>query len=89
MSRLEEDTRPDELGSLFLHIFNIIPKKLVIFTFVLFMLLNTTVFVDKILSTWTGAVDGLYVTEKGIMIQGILLSIGMIVFSVMLEGDVV
>lgn len=84
-----EDDRPDDLGSLFLHIFNIVPKKLILFTFVIFMLLNTTVFIDKILSTWQGTVDGMNITEKGIMVQGLLLVLAMIIFSIMVEGEVV
>lgn len=82
-------SRPDDLGSMVAHIANFVPWKVSIFVFLAFIVLNTSVFIDKVLTHWPGAVDGRSPTEKGLLIQGFLLTLGMVVMSVLVGGGLV
>lgn len=80
---------PDDLGGMFAHIFGLVPWKVTIFVFIAFIMLNTSTFIDKILNGWTGAVEGRFPTEKGLMIQATLLTLGVIVMSICIGGDLI
>lgn len=80
---------PDDLGSMVLHLAGLVPWKSVAFIFILFLFINTTTFVDRILGSWEGAVEGRFPTEKGLMIQAVLLTLGLVVFSVCANSDLV
>lgn len=77
---------PDDLGSMFLHIARMLPVKLIILTFITYLSINTTNFIESILSRWNGAVEGRCPTERGIVIQGLLLVLAMIVFHITIEA---
>jgi hypothetical protein len=78
---------PDDLGGMFAHIFGLVPWKVTIFVFIAFIVLNTSTFVDHILGSWPGAVEGRYPTEKGLVIQGSLLALGVVIISICVGGD--
>lgn len=60
--------------------------KTAIFLLILFILLHSDVFVDRILASSDNSyVEGREVTTKGMMAQGILLSLGYILIYVLLE----
>lgn len=55
--------------------------KLAGFTFLTFILLSSDVFISRVMGrSGVGLVSGQYPTKKGIMVQGLLLALGVIVF---------
>lgn len=79
-------TTTDDLGGLFMHMVHMVPWKLTAFVTCLFIILNTSTFVDKVLGSWPGATDGRYPSERGLLIQAALLTLGMIIMSVCIGG---
>ncbi len=77
-----DDDRPDDLGGMCWHIASLVPIKQVVFVFITFLIINTSTFVERILSYWTDAIDGRSPTDRGIVIQGLILSMALILFSV-------
>jgi hypothetical protein len=61
--------------------------KISAFLFVLFVLINSDVFIDKILSTNSSYVEGRYATSSGVVIQGIVLTVCYIIIFVLVEHD--
>lgn len=80
---------PDDLGGLCGHIFGMIPWKVVMFIFAGFILINTSTFVENILGSWPGAVEGRYPSEQGLLIQAGLLTLGAIAVSVFSGGGLI
>jgi hypothetical protein len=80
---------PDDLGGMFVHIAGLIPWKVIIFVFLGFIVLNTSIFIEKVLSHWSGTVEGRCPTEKGLLIQGLLLTLGVVVVSICAGGDLI
>lgn len=78
---------PDDLGGMFAHIMGMVPWKVTMFVFVAFIVLNTSTFIDHVLGTWPGTVEGRFPTERGLVIQGTLLTLGVIVISICAGGD--
>lgn len=83
MSDLNLDDEPDELSDIFISISKSIPYKIVIFVFVFYILMNTSTFTEDILGKLSGTVEQRYPTDKGIMIQALLLSVGVIVINIL------
>jgi hypothetical protein len=82
------DDNADDIGGMFAHITqDLVPWKSVLFILLSYIILNTTIFIDKFLTYWDGAVDGRYPTDRGIVIQAMLMSIFFILFSVAVNGD--
>lgn len=88
---LTSNTRdaPDDLGGLVAHIFGLIPWKVIIFIFAGFILVNTSTFVEHILGSCSGAVEGRYPSEQGLLIQAGILTLGAIAVSVFSGGDLI
>jgi hypothetical protein len=86
-NQAEDDDSPDDLSSIVEHVFNMIPFKLVAFVFIFYIMLNTNSFVDDFLTKFSGAVDGRYPTERGIMIQATLLCLFMIIIHILIESE--
>ena len=59
--------------------------KISFFIFIIFILISSDVFVDRILSGNDGYVEGRYVTDKGTMIQGVVMTICYIVISCLID----
>ena len=79
---------PDDLGSMVWHFAGLVPWKSIIFVFLMYMIMNTTVFVDSILGSWPGAVDQRYPSERGLIIQACMMALGLIIFSILVNGGV-
>ena len=78
--------RPDDLTSLFTDVFKFSNIKIALFIFFLFIILSSDIFIDKMLSKVTGAVDGRCPTGKGTIIQGLLLVLCYIIFDMLVRG---
>lgn len=85
----EYDDPPDDLASLFMAIIKKIKFKIVILLFMAFILINTSTFIDSVLSGVDGAVDGRIPTEKGIVTQGIILMLIYIVLGLLVDADLI
>jgi hypothetical protein len=66
---------PDDFTSIILDMLMNVQYKLFGLMFIIFILLNTDVFITRVLATIQGAVDGKTATSWGTMIQGIILVI--------------
>lgn len=82
LSLSELENPPDDLGSMFTHIFKLVEWKYIVFVFIGYIMLNTTTFVDRVLNGWDNAVEGRFPTEKGLMIQALILSISLMMFCI-------
>jgi len=80
---------PDDLGSLAIYIMKLIPIKLIIFLFLGNIALQTNSFIESILSKFSNAVDGRYPTEKGIVIQTMLLCILLTIVYILSETHMI
>lgn len=86
---LSNTDAPDDLGSLFTQIIKLVPWKYAIFIFMGFMIINTTTFIDRFLSQWDGAVEMRAPTEKGLLIQNIILCVALMAFGVFTNSGLV
>lgn len=86
---LTKSDGPDDLGSMVVHLFGLVPWKLTIFIFICFIVLNTSVFIDHVLTSWPGAVDGRHPSERGLLIQGLILTIGVVLMSICVNGELI
>ncbi len=63
--------------------------KLAIFVVLLFFLLMSDVFIERVMGRINpGLIDGRIPTRRGIMVQGVLLAIGFIVFDFLITKEV-
>lgn len=69
----DDGKKPDDLASAFVGFFTTLNYKLLLFLFLFFILVNSDIFVDKILSNIEGAVEVREPTAKGTVIQGLIL----------------
>ncbi len=69
----DEVRKPDDLAGTFVGFFRGINYKFYFFLFIIFMLLTSDVFIDKVLGNINGATDYRNTTVKGTLIQGIIL----------------
>lgn len=81
-----DDSRPDSISELMIHISKKINFKMVFLIFVIFVFLNTTTFITSILDKISGASSGGVPTEKGILLQGGFLSMMYIILSILMEA---
>ena len=51
------------------------PVKVGFLIFILYIVINTDVFIDRFLASFSGAVEGRYATNKGIVIQAMMMTI--------------
>lgn len=87
--RKEYDAPPDDLASLFMAIFRMINFKIAIFIFMIFIFLNTSSFIDSVLIAFDDAVDGRQPTERGIVIQGLILTVSYITLSLLVDAELI
>jgi hypothetical protein len=82
------ETAPDDVTSLIPLNTNIV--KTTVFLFVLFILLHSDVFVDRVLSSSDNSyVEGRSLTTKGTIIQGVLLSLGYVLIHALISSECV
>jgi hypothetical protein len=62
--------------------------KLLILIFILFVFINSDLFIDKILSRVEGAVDHRAATSKGVVIQGIFLVLAFVIADVLVQSSI-
>jgi hypothetical protein len=75
---ISNDNTPDDISSIIMGL-GINTFKTSIFLFILFILISSDVFIDRILSSSDNKyAEGRHCTTKGTVIQGLLLSIGYI-----------
>ncbi|AIB52004.1 hypothetical protein F-liban_283 [Faustovirus] len=60
-----------------------------IFIFLLFIFVSSDLFYEHFLSMFDGAVDMRNVTNYGVIIQGVMLTIGFIVFNSMVKAELI
>lgn len=77
---------PDDLTSM-VGIIGFKPIKISIFIFIMFILINSNVFIDRILSKNKSYVEGRIVTEKGALVQGLLLSLWYLLINTLITHD--
>jgi len=65
--------------------------KMISLLFILFIFLNSSVFINRVLGKFSGAIDGISGTLNnwGIIIQGIFLIIGYVTFDILLYNDLI
>jgi len=63
--------------------------KLVGFVFLIFIIVSSDVFVGRVLSQFNGAVDLKYPTSWGVILQGLFLSMGLIMIDALIRADIV
>lgn len=81
------DQRPDDITS-FVEGTDYKKIKMAIFLFIIFILVSSDVFIEKVLSGKDSTyVEGRYATSKGTMVQGILLVFGYILVSILISCD--
>lgn len=69
---------PDDITSMFADIISRVQYKFLAFMFIAFIMLNSSSFVDRVLTSFTGAVEFKTPTSWGVCLQGFLLVIIMI-----------
>lgn len=72
----DDTKKPDTLLDPIIHFGSLIYFKQLIAIFLLFLFVNTDVFIDKVLGNISGASENRHATTKGIIISGIILCIG-------------
>lgn len=89
MSESITDTtcEPDDLSGMVTSIFGLVPWKLTIFVFITFIMINTSTFIDQILNSWPGAVVGRAPSESGLVIQAMILTLGVVIMSICINGN--
>ena len=80
---------PDAIGSVFIDILTCINYKTLLFIMFMFVILNSDVFISRILTNINGAVDGKIATNMGVIIQSILLGASYIIMDGLVRNDVV
>ena len=80
--------RPDGAFDMIAGVVNKIPWKVALFIFILFILITSRDFVEYVLGRFDGTVDHCEPNLKGTMIQGLLLSLGMIAVSTLVDAQI-
>lgn len=81
MEDLLNQKEPDDLSSMCYSMFDRIPAKYILMTFILFFIVNTSTFIDNVVGLFNEAVDGRHPTEKGLLIQGLFICVALVIFS--------
>jgi hypothetical protein len=84
------DSRPDSLGDMFSGLFGIAKMKMGFLIFFIFMLFNTTLFIEYILVKFPNAVDDVsQPTDRGICIVGMLLTMCYIILDILVQHQII
>jgi hypothetical protein len=79
---------PDSLFDVFGKLQNLDFKQ-AIFIFLLFIFVSSDLFYEHFLSMFDGALDMKSVTNYGVIIQGIMLTLGFIIFNSMVKSELI
>lgn len=79
----------NSLGDVCMNIVKLIPWEFAVFIFFAYLFFNTTIFTERILSTWSGAISDGNPTEKGILIQATLLTIVFMIFTCLVNSELI
>jgi hypothetical protein len=82
-------TRPDGAFDMIGGLFSKIPWKVAIFVFLLFIFVSSDLFIDWGLERFKGATEHRNATPKGVLIQSIFLTLGMIVVTLLVDINVI
>lgn len=80
---------PDAIGNVFVDILSKINYKIAIFLAFIFVVLSSDVFTNRILSKFSGAVDGKHATNYGTFLQGMFLACAYIVMDALVRNQVI
>lgn len=80
---------PDDISDLFIHIFKKFNIKIAILLMVFYLFINTSFFMDSVLSGFKDAVMAGTPTEYGILVQAIILSLFYILVSLLNDSDII
>ncbi len=84
-----DQTEKSDFGGFLWEIIRAVPYKMALFIFLLFVVINTTIFVENFIEPWGNTYVGGHVTDKGIYIQGLFITIGYIVVHSLVANGVV
>jgi hypothetical protein len=79
----------DDLLSMFVDIASEIQYKLLLMVFLLFIVLNTDVFINRVLGKLSNTIDGHRVTSWGVILQGTFLVLGMIAMDALVKNNII
>jgi hypothetical protein len=78
---------PTDLITLLRRLFVHIHVAIAIILFIIFILINSTGFVSTVLANVPDAVSGIYPTEKGLIIQGVIISVSYMILQFFRDLD--
>ena len=85
----EEAEKPDSIFDVISAVVKKIPFKIAIFVFLLFIFVSSDIFIDWGLSYIPGSIEHRLPNTKGKLIQGLFLTLGFIVFSILVNSEVI
>lgn len=80
---------PDDFMKMIVEIFSEIQYKLFFFIFIIFIILNSDVFVNRILGKFSNTLDGHRITSWGTVLQGTFLVLGAIAMDASIKNNIV
>lgn len=83
-----DDDSGDDLWGMFGAIIKKVNFKIAFIIFIIFVLINTTFFISSILGKH-GLTNGMAASQKGIVVQGLILSFGYVLFDTMHSGGLI
>jgi hypothetical protein len=81
--------KPDSISVMLLDIISLIQYKFLGLMFVMFILINSDVFINRILSTFKGAVNYKLATNWGTVLQGLMLVLIMIIIDALIRQNII
>lgn len=85
----QENNKGSNTPSVFEIIMNKKNTKLAIFVFILVLLINTDVFINRVLGRFKGAVNYKMPTTYGTVLQSLLVTIGFIIFNILISKEII
>lgn len=79
----------DAVGTMFVDLLTKINFKIALFLIFMFLIVSSDVFVNRILSNFSGAVDGRNATNTGAFIQAMFLAISYIIMDIFVRACVI
>lgn len=80
---------PDDFASIILDIATHVQYKFLVLMLVVFIILSSDVFINRVLSKFSGAIDHKSPTNWGTFLQGLFLVISMIIIDVFIRQKIV
>ena len=88
-SNTNSKSRPDSFFSIIGDLTSKLNWKIILFIFLLYIFLNTDMFIDKGLSRIKNAVDFKHPTTKGTLIQALLMVIGYAIIKLLVDSSII